>query len=309
MKELCDRMAKEIRKVVVGQDEVVELALAAAMVGGHILIEGVPGVAKTTLAKALARTMALKFTRAQFTPDMTPSDLIGRFGPGQLGTVFHRGPIFTNILLADEVNRTPPHTQSALLEAMQEHQVTIQGESERLPEPFLVFATQNPVDHEGTHPLPESQLDRFLFNIRMDYPTQEEELGVLHLEHHGVAPPSTHDVAACVIGAHLMEARELVDATFVDEAILGYIVAIIRETRHRPNVTLGASPRAAVHLLAASKAAARVAERDFVVAEDVRRMAVPVLRHRLVLKPDILRAGIDPADEVHSVLSIAKSQT
>jgi len=286
MHDVVERMTKEIRKVVVGQDDAVELALCAATVGGHILIEGVPGVAKTLLANALARTMALTFKRVQFTPDMRPSDLTGAMGPGQLGTVFHRGPVFTNILLADEVNRTPPHTQAALLEAMQEHQVTVAGETHMLPEPFLVIATQNPLNHAGTYPLPASQLDRFLLRIRMDYPSEDEEVEILTLEHHGVLPATLGDVATSITGADLLEARRVVDTTNVTPGLLRWIARLVQATRSAKEFELGASPRAAVHLLAAAKARARMDDRDHVTADDVERVVLPVLGHRVVPAQD-----------------------
>ena len=297
-------MAAEIRKVVVGQDEVVELALAAAMVGGHILIEGVPGVAKTSLATALARSMAVRFKRVQFTPDMEPSEVTGGIGPGALGHTFHPGPVFTNVLLADEINRTPPHTQAALLEAMQERQVTVAGEIHPLPDPFLVLATQNPIDHEGTYPLPESQLDRFLFKVAMDYPSEREERAILDLPHRGVTPSSVLDVAAVVTGADLLEARAVVDSTKVTDEIVDLITHIVRRTRVAPGVILGASPRAAVHLLAASKAAAQMDDRTYVDPEDVRRMALPVLRHRLILHRDEIARGRDPDEVLTDVVSL-----
>jgi MoxR-like ATPase len=289
MQDVVERMTKEIRKVVVGQDDAVQLALCAATVGGHILIEGVPGVAKTLLANSLARTMALTFKRAQFTPDMEPSDLTGAMGPGQLGTVFHPGPVFTNILLADEVNRTPPHTQAALLEAMQEHQVTVAGETHVLPEPFLVIATQNPLNHAGTYPLPVSQLDRFLLRVRMDYPSEDEEVEILALEHHGVMPATLMDVATSITGADLLEARRVVDATRVSQEMLRFIARLVQATRSEPEFELGASPRASVHLLAAAKAHARMDDRDHVTVTDVERVVLPVLGHRVV-----------PAQEAHA---------
>jgi MoxR-like ATPase len=286
MQGVVERMTKEVHKVVVGQDDAVELALCAAAVGGHVLIEGVPGVAKTLLASTLARTMALTFKRSQFTPDMEPSDLTGKMGPGQLGTVFHPGPVFTNILLADEVNRTPPHTQAALLEAMQEHQVTVAGETHVLPEPFLVIATQNPLNHAGTYPLPVSQLDRFLLRIRMDYPSEDEEVEILALEHHGVMPARLMDVATSITGADLLEARRVVDGTQVSQEILRFVARLIRATRSAPEFELGASPRAAVHLLAAAKAHARMDDRDHVTVVDVELIALPVLGHRVVPSQD-----------------------
>jgi MoxR-like ATPase len=283
MKDVVERMTKEVHKVVVGQDDAVEFALCAAAVGGHVLIEGVPGVAKTLLANALARTMALTFKRVQFTPDTRPSDLTGAMGQGQLGTTFHPGPVFTNVLLADEVNRTPPHTQAALLEAMQEHQVSVAGQTHVLPEPFFVLATQNPLSHAGTYPLPVSQLDRFLVRIRMNYPGEDEEIEILALDHHGLVPATLLDVATAITGADFLEARRVVDATHVSPGMLRLIARFVQSTRAAPALELGASPRAGVHLLGASKAHARMNDRDHITVDDVERMAIPVLGHRVVL--------------------------
>ena len=296
-------MANEIGKVVVGQDEAVVLLLAAATVGGHILIEGVPGVAKTLLANALARCMAVQFQRVQFTPDTSPTDITGGIGPGQLGMTFHKGPIFTNVLLADEINRTPPHVQAALLEAMQERQVTVASETHKLRDPFLVIATQNPIIQAGTWPLPEAQLDRFLFKIHMGYPSEEDERAILELAHRGVEPATLLSVNSVVIGTDLVEARAVVDATTVPPDVIAYITTIIRKTRELRSVSLGASPRAAVHLLAASKANARIDGRDVVDAADVAGMAVPVLRHRLTVRPEALGDGYTTDDVLWELLA------
>jgi MoxR-like ATPase len=216
---------------------------------------------------------------------------------------FRGGPVFTNILLADEINRTPPKTQSALLEAMQERQVTVDGAPHELPDPFLVVATQNPIEYEGTYPLPEAQLDRFLVKVDVGYPTQEEEAGILRLTHEGVAPVTLADIRPVLDTGEIARLRTSVDATSVAEEILVYVSAIVRRTRELPSVLLGASPRAAVHLLAASKARARLVGRDFVTPDDVAAMALPVLRHRLVLRPDAELERYDPDDAVRASLS------
>jgi MoxR-like ATPase len=296
-------MTQEIRKVVVGQDDAVELLLAAATVGGHILIEGVPGVAKTLLANALARTMAVKFQRVQFTPDTSPSDITGGIGPGQLGMTFHKGPIFTNVLLADEINRTPPHVQAALLEAMQERQVTVASETHQLPDPFIVIATQNPIVQHGTWPLPEAQLDRFLFKIDMGYPPEDDERHILELAHRGVEPATLRNVNSIVIGTDLVEARAFVDAATVSPEVIAYVTSIVRRTRESPTVALGASPRAGVHLLAASKARACFAGRTHVEPTDVSLMAMPVLRHRLTLRPEAAADGYTPDDVLRELVA------
>jgi MoxR-like ATPase len=278
--------------VVVGQDDVVDLILAAIAVNGHVLLEGVPGVAKTLLATSLARALGMSFRRVQFTPDMLPSDLTGtmtlRWSPDSRvqELTFRPGPVFTNVLLADEINRTPPKTQAALLEAMQEAQVSVEGEAHPLPEPFVVVATQNPIEYEGTYPLPEAQLDRFLVKVDVGYPDEAAELALLRLSHRGVAPATLDDVVAVTDTTALRAARDEVDATTVTDEVVAYVAGIVRRTRELPSVALGASPRAAVHLLAASKASARLSGRDFVTPDDVAWMAMPVLRHRLLLRPE-----------------------
>ena len=286
MKELCDRVAGEVGKVVVGRREPLEVVLSALALGGHVLLEGVPGVAKTLLANATARALGVEFRRIQFTPDMLPSDVTGTVALREGELRFRPGPVFANVLLADEINRTPPKTQAALLEAMQEGQVTVDGESHPLPDPFLVLATQNPVEYEGTYPLPEAQRDRFLVRVDLGYPDEAAERAMLGLARRGLVPATLEDVRAVAGQDDLRAVRAEVDATATGEEVLAYVVAIVRRTRELPSVTLGASPRAAVHLLGAAKAAARLAGRDYVTPDDVARMAVPVLHHRLVLTPE-----------------------
>jgi MoxR-like ATPase len=286
MRELHAQVSGEVAKVVVGQEEPVELMLVAAALGGHVLLEGPPGVAKTLLATATARALDLDFRRVQFTPDMLPSDLTGTMMLRGGELAFRPGPVFTNVLLADEVNRTPPKTQAALLEAMQEGQVSVDGRPERLPDPFLVVATQNPIEYEGTYPLPEAQLDRFLVKVAIAYPSAQDELRMLGLGRRGLVATGLDDVRAVAGARELHAARDAVDAVRVSDEVAAYVLAIVRGTRELPSVTLGASPRAAVHLLAAARAAAALADRDFVTPDDVGRMAPPVLRHRLVLSPE-----------------------
>ena len=286
LRDLRDRVGAEVAKVVVGQEDVLDVVLAAMAVGGHVLLEGVPGVAKTLLANATARALGLHFRRLQFTPDMLPSDITGTMTLRSRELVFRPGPVFTNVLLADEVNRTPPKTQSALLEAMQEHQVSVEGEPRPLPDPFLVVATQNPIEYEGTYPLPEAQLDRFLVKVDVRYPSERDEVAMLHLSRRGVDAATLDEVAAVAGPDALAAARAETDATVVSDDVAAYVAALVRRTRELPSVALGASPRAGVHLLAASKAAARLAGRAFVTPDDVVRMAPPVLRHRLLLRPE-----------------------
>ena len=286
MRELRERVIREVRKVVVGQEYVVDVLLAATAVGGHVLLEGVPGVAKTLVANAFARSLGVQFRRVQFTPDMLPSDLTGTMTLRDRDLVFRPGPVFTNLLLADEINRTPPKTQAALLEAMQERQVSVDGTAYPLPEPFVVIATQNPIEYEGTYPLPEAQLDRFLAKLEVRYPTESDERSMLLLAHNGVAPATLDDVLAVATADDLAAARADVDATTVSDEVMAYVVALVRRTRELPSVALGASPRAAVHLLATAKAAARLSGRAFVVPDDVANVAPSVLRHRLQLRPE-----------------------
>jgi MoxR-like ATPase len=286
MKDLRERVGAEVGGVVVGQDAVIEPMLAALAVGGHVLLEGVPGVAKTLLANAMARALGVSFSRLQFTPDMLPSDVTGTMTLRGGALEFRPGPVFASVVLADEINRTPPKTQAALLEAMQEGQVTVDGEPHRLPDPFLVIATQNPIEYEGTYPLPEAQLDRFLVKVDVGYPAEEDELRMLQLERRGLASAGLERVRPVVSADDLRGAREAVEAVEVSDEVAGYVLAVVRQTRSLPSVTLGASPRAAVHLLAASKAVAAMAGRSYATPDDVARMAVPVLRHRLILSPE-----------------------
>jgi len=241
-------------------------------------------------------------SRVQGTPDLLPSDVTGSslFEPG--GLRFVEGPVFTNLLLVDEINRATPRTQSALLEAMQERQVSVEGTTHLLPDPFLVLATQNPVEYEGTYPLPEAQRDRFLVHVAIGYPSADEERAMLHLARRGLAPAALDDVVAVASAEDLRAARAEVDATEITEEVVGYVVAIVRRTRELPSVALGASPRAAVHLLGAAKAAARLAGRAYVTPDDVSRMAAPVLRHRLVLTPEAELERATPAGAIRTAL-------
>ena len=300
---LRDRVAGEVGKVVIGQDQVVGAVLSALAVGGHVLLEGVPGVAKTLLAQAVSRSLGIEFRRVQFTPDMLPSDITGTMTLRARELVFRPGPVFTNVLLADEVNRTPPKTQAALLEAMQEGQVSVDGLARPLPDPFVVIATQNPIEYEGTYPLPEAQLDRFVMKIDVGYPEAAEEVALLRLAHRGVAPATLDDVAPVANAADLLAVRDEVDATRVTDEVVAYVAALVRQTRVVPGVALGASPRAAVHLLAISKAVARMGGRDFVTPDDVASVAVPVLHHRLVLRAEAELERYSTDDAVRTALA------
>ena len=287
----------EVGKVVVGQEGVLTGAIAALLVNGHVLLEGVPGVAKTLLAKSLAAAFDMKFTRVQFTPDLMPSDVIGQQLVAQTSDgitfKFREGPVFTNLLLADEINRTPPKTQAALLEAMEERQVTFDGHTYALPDPFLVIATQNPIEYEGTYPLPEAQLDRFLFKLQVQYPSFEQELEMVSRHDGGMNP---HDirgsgVRAVASAADLAAGRAAIQQIRVDPAVQQYIVNVCRATRESPSLQLGVSPRGITWLLHASKAWAWLSGRAFVTPDEVKAVAKPCLRHRIMVRPELELEG------------------
>jgi MoxR-like ATPase len=304
----------EVRKIIVGQDALVHRLLVALLAGGHVLLEGLPGLAKTLVVRTLAQACALRFQRIQFTPDLLPADVIGTmvFNPRTLEFSVHKGPIFANLILADEINRAPAKVQSALLEAMQEHAVTIGHDTHPLEEPFFVLATQNPAEHEGTFPLPEAQLDRFLLKIRLHHPTRAEELEILSRQLGGA--PSRVD--AVVRAVDLLAARERLQDVFVDPSILAYILDLTRATREpgafglaplRAFIRFGASPRAAVHLLLAARAAALLDGRDYVGPEDVQDLAADVLRHRLMLSFDAEADNVSADDLIDRIVSAVPS--
>jgi MoxR-like ATPase len=279
---LREQTKTEVSRVVVGQEHAVDLLLVAALAHGHVLLEGPPGSAKTLLGRAMAYVFGADFRRMQFTPDTTPEEITGHFEKKAGELVFVKGAVFANVLLADEINRTPPRTQAALLEAMQERTVTVEGQTQRLPDPFLVIATQNPYEHEGIFTLPESQLDRFLFKIELDYCDAESEVAMLRLPHTGVTPDMLGEIRPLLGIVGLDRARQELDSTEVPEPVARYVVRLVRTTRELEGVQLGASSRAAIHLLSASKANARLEGRDAVSIPDVRAVAPYVLRHRLI---------------------------
>jgi MoxR-like ATPase len=297
---LAQHVRQEMGKVVVGQEELKTECLIAHLARGHALLEGVPGIAKTLAVKVLSRILGLEFQRVQCTSDLMPADIVGTKILNMSSSTFqlHRGPVFTSMLLVDEVNRMPPRTQAALLECMQERQVTIDGERHELPAHFTVFATQNPIDFEGTYPLPEAQLDRFLVKIRVPYPEAKDEIQLLVNVQNGFDSDRLDEAGIIPVEPGLLrEAREQVRAVKVQEALFAYIVEIARRTRDWPALSLGSSPRAAVSLLTFSKAVAAMDGRDYLIPDDIKQAVLPVFRHRVVVKPEADLEGIT-ADQV-----------
>ncbi|HTQ10714.1 MAG TPA: MoxR family ATPase [Fimbriimonadaceae bacterium] len=297
----------EIRKAIAGQSAVVEQVLVAVLANGHVLLEGVPGVAKTLLVRVLARALDLPYGRVQFTPDLMPSDVIGTnvFDPKTNDFRLRKGPIFVSVLLADEINRTPPKTQAALLEAMEERKTTIDGEPYPLPPPFLVFATQNPIDFEGTYPLPEAQQDRFLMKVLVDYPESESEMDVLRRHHSGFKPQNLDDagIKPVIDQAGLAELQAEVRNVTVEDKVFNYIYETVKATRNSNDLLVGASPRAGIALLNCSKALAALRDRDFVIPDDVKELALPVLRHRVLLRPEAEVEGYNADRVLASILA------
>ncbi len=306
VRAVCQGVREQVRRVVVGQDAVVDLLLAALLSEGHVLLEGVPGTAKTLIARSFAAALRLSFNRIQFTPDLMPGDVIGtnlfNFQTNQF--VLSKGPVFTELLLADEINRTPPKTQAALLQAMQERTVTIDGRTHRLGSSFLVIATQNPIEQEGTYPLPEAQLDRFLFKVVVDYPSRDEEREMVRLHGHRTALPSLEEFGIETVAGpqELLEMRRLVAGIRLSEEVVSYVVDLVRETRGRSQFIAGASPRAANMLATAARAWAVLQGRDYVIPDDVKQLAQPTLRHRLVLAPGAEIEGTTTESALRQVL-------
>jgi MoxR-like ATPase len=305
-RDAINAVRAEVGKVVVGQEGALSGIVAALLVGGHVLLEGVPGVAKTLLVKAVAGALDLDFKRLQFTPDLMPSDVTGQLVlDADRSYRFRQGPVFTNLLLADEINRTPPKTQASLLESMEERQVSVDGVPHALPDPFAVIATQNPVEYEGTYPLPEAQLDRFLFKLQVGYPTAEQEQEVLARHDRGLDP---HDLGSAGLravagAAHVAEARRQVEAIRVEDPVIAYTVALVRATRDSPSLALGVSPRGGASLLRAAKAWAWMAGRDFVTPDEVKAVALPALRHRLLLRPELVLEGATTDGVLNGILA------
>ena len=305
LNEAVAAIRTEIGKVIVGQHKMVDLLLIGLLSDGHILIEGVPGVAKTLTAKLLAKIIHARFSRIQFTPDLMPSDVLGTsvFNPKEAGFEFKRGPIFSNIILIDEINRAPAKTQSALFEVMEERQVSMDGITHFMDYPFLVLATQNPIEQEGTYRLPEAQLDRFLFKILVGYPTLEEEISILMTQQSLSVNALLSEVRPLVSIAQLKEYRKIVNEIILEPGLVEFIAKIVIATRNNPSLFLGASPRASLAILKASKANAAIKGRDFVTPEDVVEMVAPVLRHRVILTPEKEMEGLSADELIHLIVS------
>src|SRR5215468_3516201 len=306
VREVAGRLREQVHRVVVGQDDAIDLLLVSLLCEGHVLFEGVPGVAKTLLARAFASGLSLAFGRIQFTPDLMPGDIIGTnlFNFQTNRFTLTKGPIFTQLLLADEINRTPPKTQAALLQAMQERSVTVDGIHHELGDGFMVIATQNPIEQEGTYLLPEAQLDRFLFKVVIGYPSRDEERDVVRRHGHRTTMPRLAELGIRPVAdlALLIAMRQAVQQVRTSDGILDYIVDLVRATRERPSLAFGASPRAATMLTTASRAYAALAGRDFVLPDDVKALAIPALRHRVVLAPGAELEGLTAEGVVRQIL-------
>lgn len=302
--ETIGLIKKEVSKVIVGQENMIHLLMVALLADGHVLIEGVPGVAKTLTAKLLARCIDVPFSRIQFTPDLMPSDVIGTsvFNPQTASFSFRKGPIFGQLILIDEINRSPAKTQAALFEVMEERQISYDGTTYKMDEPFMVCATQNPIEHEGTYRLPEAQLDRFLIKIVVPYPTAENELGILKMANHANTKDLVQTIEKVITGNQVMQFRQVVSEIHVEEKVLQYIADIIHETRNNTGLFLGASPRASIAILHCAKASAALHGRSFVTPDDIIDVLSPVLSHRIILTPEKEMEGANSADVLNEIV-------
>jgi MoxR-like ATPase len=304
LNHMAYQIRQEINKVIVGQDHVLDLLLTALLSNGHVLLEGVPGVAKTLMAKLLAKTINTGFSRIQFTPDLMPSDVLGTtiYHSGKSAFEFKAGPIFSNMILIDEINRSPAKTQAALFEVMEERQVTVDGNTYKMQPPFLVVATQNPVEHEGTYRLPEAQLDRFLFKIEVGYPNLEQEVNILTNAHQRQELNPVDMVNPVISASDITRFQQVVTRVLAEEHLIRYIAQIVEKTRQSNSLYLGGSPRASIAILTASKAWAALEGRDFVTPDDIRQVVTPVLRHRIILTPEKEMEGIKPETVIKHIV-------
>jgi MoxR-like ATPase len=305
LKNSIDTVKTEIKKLIVGQDKIIELLLASIFSDGHILIEGVPGIAKTLIAKILAKTISADFSRIQFTPDLMPSDILGTsvYNMKNSEFEFKKGPIFSNIILIDEINRSPAKTQAALFEVMEERQITMDGTTYKMQSPFIVFATQNPIEHEGTYKLPEAQLDRFIFKIEMNYPSLEEETTIL-LEYNSRKSVNDLSVIQAVFTREQLDNyRAIIRSIHIEDKIAAYIATIVNQTRTSGDLYLGASPRASIAIMMGAKSLAAIRGRDFIIPDDVKEIVYPALRHRIILTPEKEMEGKTTDDIIQSILN------
>jgi len=300
IREIAQDVLSEVSRVIVGNGEILQQLFIALLVNGHVLLEGVPGLGKTVMAKTFANSLGISYKRIQFTPDLLPADITGTkiFSQEEGTFVLQKGPVFANVVLADEINRSSPKTQAALLEAMAERQVTIEGETLPLEKPFIVIATENPVEMEGTYPLPEAQVDRFLFKLWLDYPEHDEEVEILRRQLGGESPTVDHVTA----GDEILVAQKLINSVYIDERILKYIRDIVIKTRSHPQVALGCSPRASLVLMKASKARAAILGRKYVTPDDVRALIIAALNHRILLKPEAELEGLDVKAVIKNII-------
>jgi MoxR-like ATPase len=304
IKATADKIRQSISSVIIGQKSMIDQLVIALLTEGHVLIEGVPGVAKTLTAKLLAKTLSLNFNRIQFTPDLMPSDVLGTsvFNVKESDFYFRQGPIFANIVLIDEINRSPAKTQAALFEIMEEKQASIDSQVYPMPHPFFVVATQNPVEQEGTYRLPEAQLDRFIFKIKIGYPTMEEEISILTKFKDDFQLKNVLDIKPVVDAIALNEAARLIEKVYIKDELIRYIAELIDNTRNNPDLYLGASPRASLAILKTSKAKAAIEGRDFVTPDDIKSMCYPVLNHRIILHPDKEMEGYTEEDVIKEII-------
>lgn len=305
IQETVDRVRNEVQKIIIGQDDLIELIMVSIFAGGHVLLEGVPGVAKTLASKLLAQTLSVDFSRIQFTPDLMPSDVTGTsvYNMKMAEFTFNKGPIFSNMVLIDEINRAPAKTQASLFEVMEEKQVTVDGKTHKMAFPFMVIATQNPIEQEGTYKLPEAQLDRFLFRVQLTYPSLEEEKLILRRFRDDFSKRQIEKVRPVLNAAEIKRCQEMVEKIHIKDELLDYIANLINNTRNNGDLFLGASPRASLAIMQSSKAVAAINGRDFVTPDDIQYVAFPVLNHRIILTPEREMEGLDVQDVIKDIIA------
>ncbi len=305
IQETVNKVKNEVQKIIIGQDEIIELMMVAIFAGGHVLLEGVPGVAKTLASKLIAKTLSVDFSRIQFTPDLMPADVTGTsvYNMKNAEFTFNKGPVFSNMVLIDEINRAPAKTQASLFEVMEEKQVSVDGTTYKMSLPFMVIATQNPIEQEGTYKLPEAQLDRFIFRLRLNYPSLNEEERILRRFRDDFNKRQTENVRAVLTGRDVQRCQELVEKIHIKDELLDYIAALVNNTRNNGDLFLGASPRASLAIMRTAKAVAAIRGRNFVTPDDIQYVAFPVLNHRIILTPEREMEGMDVQDVVKDIIA------